>query len=72
MKIFEIKFIARLREQKDYCSEMIEARNETSALRKFAKMFKIKDYKQLLDSNFSWENESDWLYWFKCISEIKN
>lgn len=71
MKTFEIQYIARLREQKEYCLEVVEAHNETSALNKFARMFNIKCCTQLLSSDFYWEDEdSMWLYWFKCINEI--
>jgi len=72
MKTFEIYYISRNRLQKEYCSEIIKAQSEESALKKFAKMSNVKDYKQFFDEHFYWEdNESDWLAWFKGIKEVK-
>ena len=70
MRTFEIQYVSRCREQKDYCCEIIEARSETSALRKFAKMFGIKDYRQLLDDSFDWWHDLEWLCSFRSINEV--
>ena len=72
MKTFEIYYISRYREQKEYCNEIIKAQSEESALKKFAKMFHIKDYKQFFDEHFCWEDgDCEWLAWFRGIKEIK-
>jgi hypothetical protein len=72
MKTFEIHYISRNREQKEHCSEIIKALSEENALRKFAKMSNVKDYKQFFDENFYWEDgESEWLAWYRGIEEIK-
>ena len=72
MKTFEINYISRYREQKEYYSEIIRAQSEENALKRFAKMFRIKDYKQFFDEHFCWEDgESEWLAWFRGIKEIE-
>jgi hypothetical protein len=72
MKTFEIHYISRLREQKEHCSEIIKAQSKESALKKFAKISNVKDYKQLFDENFYWEDgESEWLAWYRGIREVK-
>jgi|GEM_PF-1186204 len=72
MKTFEINYISRNREQKEYCSEIINAQSEENALKKFAKISNVKDFKQFFDENFYWEDgESEWLAWFRGIKEVK-
>ena len=72
MKIFEINYISRYREQKEYCSEIIKAQSEESALKKFAKMSNVKDYKQFFDEHFCWEDgEGEWWAWFRGIEEVE-
>ncbi len=70
MKTFEIQFTSRYYDEKIYSSELVSAKSKTVALKKFAKLFNIKEYKQLLDENFLWENGSWWSK-FKCINEVK-
>jgi hypothetical protein len=71
MKTFEIHYVSRNREQKEHCSAIIKAQSEENALKKFAKISKVKDYKQFFDKNFYWEDgESEWLAWFRRIEEI--
>ena len=73
MKTFEIHYISRNREQKEHYSEIINAQSEESALKKFAKMSKVKDYKQFFDKDFYWEDgESEWLAWFRGINEVES
>jgi hypothetical protein len=72
MKTFKINYISRYREQKEHCSEIIKAQSEESALKKFAKMFHIKDYTQFFEEHFHWEDsESEWLSWFRGINEVE-
>jgi len=70
MKTFEIQYVSRNRDQKDYCQEIITAKSKTSALRKFAKLFGIKDHRQLLEEGFIWWENDEWLCRFKCINAI--
>jgi hypothetical protein len=71
MKTFEIQYIARLREQKEHCSEIIRAQSEESALKKFAKMSNVEDYRQFLDKDFFWEDgDGEWLAWYRGIAEV--
>lgn len=69
MKTFEIQYINRYYEEKTYSVEIIKAISETVALKKFAKLFKIKDYQQLFDPTFRWE-DGMWMTSFKCINEV--
>lgn len=70
MKTFEIQYVSRCCNQKDYCHEIIAAKSKTSALRKFAKVFKIKDYRQLLEEGFTWWENYEWLCSFRGINEV--
>lgn len=69
MKTFEIQYISRYCDEKNYSSEIIKANSETVALKKFAKIFKIKDYKQLSNPIFRWE-DGLWTESLKCINEV--
>ena len=72
MKTFQIHYISRNREQKEYCSKIITAQSEESALKKFAKNSNVKDYKKFFDENFYWKDgESEWLAWFRGIEEVE-
>ncbi len=68
MKTFEIRYIGRYVEQKEYYSEIVEARTEKSALNKFAKLYKLKAA-DLLNGNTWWDNQ--WLMEFRNITEVK-
>ena len=71
MKTFSIHYITRLREQKEHFSEIIRAQSEESALKKFARMSNVKNYKQFFDENFSWQDgDSEWLAWYRGIEEV--
>lgn len=69
MKTFEIQYINRYYEEKIHSTEIINANSEKVALKKFAKLFKIEDYKFLFDPMFIWE-DGVWTASFKCIKEI--
>ena len=69
MKTFEVQFISRYYEEKIHSTEIINANSEKIALKKFAKLFNIKDFNLLLDPNFSWD-DGLWIASFKCIKEI--
>ena len=72
MKTFEIYYISRYREQKEHCSAIITARSEESALKKFAKMSKVKDYKQFFDKDFCWQDgDGEWWAWYRGIEEVE-
>jgi hypothetical protein len=70
MKTFEIQYVSRCRDYKEHCLETIEAQSTDSALKKFAKQFKIKDYKQLFDESFRWWENDEWLNSFRNIREV--
>jgi hypothetical protein len=72
MKTFSIQYISRLREQKEHCSEIIKAQSEERALKKFAKMSKVENYRLFFDKNFCWQDgDSEWLAWYRGIEEVK-
>lgn len=70
MKKFEIQYTSRYYEEKNYYSEIVSAKTNTEALKKFAKLFNIEDFNLLFDQTFLWD---DGLYKskFKCINEVK-
>lgn len=70
MKKFEIQYISRYYEEKNYCSEIISAKTEDEALIAFANIIGIEDYNQLFEPMFYWEDGS-WMSSFKCINEVK-
>ena len=70
MKTFEIQYVIRYYEEKDYCSEIIFANCEEEALISFANIFGIQNYKSFFKPFFMWEN-GQWMGSFKCINEIK-
>lgn len=71
MKTFEIQYVGRYEENKEYYTSIIEARTEKSALNKFAKMFGIyqKNINTKIHEISWWDN--DWLMKFKCINETQ-
>ena len=70
MKKFEIQYVSRYYDEKNYCSEIIFAKSEKEALISFANIFKIENYKSFFQPLFLWEN-GEWLSSFKCINEVK-
>lgn len=70
MKTFQIQYISRYYTQKEHHEEIITAKTEESALKKFAKSFGIKSHQDLFDTTFIWEN-GEWLSSFKCVTEVK-
>ena len=71
MKTFEIYYVCRFEYDKDYCTEHIQARTRESALKKFAKSNKIKDYTKLYDDDFRWWDENNCLNEFRSIYEVE-
>jgi len=69
MKTFEIQYISRYYEDKNYYSKTIKANSEEDALKKFAKFFGIKNYIQMFEPMFMWE-DGQWMSSFKCINEV--
>ncbi|MDD3636898.1 MAG: hypothetical protein RBR84_06480 [Bacteroidales bacterium] len=70
MKKFEIQYVSRYYEEKNYYTEIISAKTEANALKKFAKLLGCDDYKKLLDPMFHWEDGS-FISRFKCINVVK-
>lgn len=70
MKKFEIQYISRYYEEKNYYSEIISAKTETDALKKFAKLIGCDDYKKFANPIFQWE-DGTFISRFKCINEVK-
>ncbi|MEA3494820.1 MAG: hypothetical protein U9R42_02170 [Bacteroidota bacterium] len=70
MKKFEIQYVSRYYDEKNYCSEIISANSEDEALISFANIFEIENFKLFLQPFFIWEN-GEWLSSFKCINEVK-
>jgi hypothetical protein len=71
MKKFKIQYLGRYIEHKEYYSEIIDARTEKSALKKFMKTFNIKKsniYSEKPDLAW-WDNE--WLMELRSITEIQ-
>ncbi len=71
MKKYEIQYVDRYYEEKVYQKEFIVAKTEKDALKKFANLFGIDNYKLFFQPLFMWEN-GNWLSTFKCINEINN
>ncbi|MBS4027356.1 MAG: hypothetical protein KGZ58_01865 [Ignavibacteriales bacterium] len=69
-KYFHVQYILRYYEQKDYAFQIINAKSEDEALKKFAKLFGIKEPKRLKEPMFRWE-DGEWFASFKCINEVK-
>ncbi len=69
-KKYEIQYISRYYEEKEYCVKIIYANSEKNALISFAKEFNIKNYNNLFKASFYWE-DGNWLSFFKCINELK-
>jgi saccharopine dehydrogenase-like NADP-dependent oxidoreductase len=70
MKTFEIQYVSRYYEEKQYSSEIVSAKSPKNALREFAGLFNIKNYKQIMEPTFTWEN-GEWISNFICINEIE-
>lgn len=71
MKTFEIQYVLRLEQQKEYYAEYVFAKTEKKALEIFSKHKGISDYKLLFTDFFNWF-EGSWYCTFKCINEIKS
>ncbi len=70
MKTFEIQYISRYYDEKNYNSETIKAKTEEDVLKKFAKLFGIKNFKQLFEPMYMWE-DGQWMSSFKYINEVE-
>lgn len=66
MKTFEIQYVGRYGEHKEYYSETIKANTEKSALNKFAKTYNLKA-NEIINDNW-WSGE--WLMEFRNVKEI--
>ncbi|NCP84144.1 MAG: hypothetical protein COZ21_14735 [Bacteroidetes bacterium CG_4_10_14_3_um_filter_31_20] len=69
-KYYEIQYILRYYEEKDYASVIIKANSDEDALKKFAKIFDIKEPKRLNEPMFMWK-DGQWMASFKCINEVE-
>lgn len=69
-KYFEIQYVMRYYEEKEYASEIIKAVSESEALKKFSKKFGVKDPKLFNEPMFMW-NDGQWMSSFKCINEVE-
>jgi hypothetical protein len=68
MKTFEIHYVGRYVEHKEYYTETVKARTQKSALNKFGKPYKLKAV-DLLTNETWWDG--DWLMEFRSIREVK-
>lgn len=67
MKTFEIQYVGRYEDNKEYYQELIKARTEKSALNKFAKIFGLKVADIINDA--WWDGE--WLMELRNIKEVE-
>ena len=71
MKTFKINFCRRYGEaMKQHISVTLKADSETTALQRFARRFRIKDYTQLYDHDFRWWKH-EWMCDFRGIHEVE-
>jgi len=70
IKYFEIQYVLRYYDEKEYTSEIIKATSESKALKMFAKKFGVKSPKLFNEPMFMWE-DGQWMASFKCINEVE-
>ena len=69
-KHFEIQYVMRYHQEKEYGSQIVKAIPESEAIKKFARKFGIKDTKLLNEPMFMW-NDGQWMSSFKCVNEVE-
>lgn len=70
LKYYEIQYVLRYYEEKEYTSEIIKATSEIEALKLFAKKIGVESPRLFNEPMFIWE-DGQWMASFKCINEVE-
>jgi hypothetical protein len=70
MKMFEVGYKSYYREFSEWCTDLIKARTEQAALRKFAKLHRIEKPDPKKAQDWKWW-DGDWFMAFRYVKPVK-